>query len=301
MKHLFVINPKAGVKDQSQILTEEIEALKDKIDYTIYITKDYGDDKVFVKDYLANHKDEEVTIYACGGDGTLYGVINGAFGYPNARITCVPIGSGNDFLKYYGEASNFRKIENLINGETKTIDLLRLNNQYIANVFNMGFDSKVVVKQANIKKWPLMTGKGAYNLGVFLCLLGRIGYKCKLTIDDELVYNGKMTLCAIANAICYGGGYYCCPKAKTDDGLLDVCFVKKVSRITFAKLVGSYKAGTHLENPKIQKYLIYRQGKKVNLEIEKTLPYSADGEIGYSNNVTLELIPQAIDFVVPKE
>lgn len=301
MKHLFIINPKAGVKDQSQILSQEIEALKDKIDYTIYITKGYGDDKVFVKDYLMNHPNEEVTIYACGGDGTLYGVINGAFGHQNARITCVPIGSGNDFLKYYGEASKFRRIENLIDGEAKTIDLLRLNNQYIANVFNMGFDSKVVVKQANIKKWPLMTGKGAYNLGVFFSLLGKMGYKCKLTIDDELVYNGKMTLCAIANAKCYGGGYYCCPKAKTDDGLLDVCFVKKVSRITFAKLVGSYKAGTHLENPKIQKYLIYRQGKKVNLEIEKTLPYSADGEIGYSNNVSLELIPQAIQFVIPKE
>lgn len=301
MKHIFVINPTAGVKDQSQDIISEIEKLKDKIDCTIYITKAYGDDKTFVKEYLEKNPDEDVTFYACGGDGTLYGVVNGSIGYPKARVTCVPIGSGNDFLKYYGDASKFRCIQNLVDGTAKSIDLIKLDNQYIINVFNMGFDSKVVVKQAKIKKWPLISGKGAYNLGVFFSILGKIGYKCKLSIDDELVYHGKMTLCAIANAKCYGGGYYCCPKALVDDGLVDVCFVKKVSRVTFAKLVGSYKAGTHLNNPKIQKYLIYRQGKKVNLEIEKTFPYSADGEIGYSNNVTLEIVPKAINFVVPKD
>ena len=42
---------------------------------------------------------EEVRLYACGGDGTLNEVVNGAAGFDNAAVTCIPIGTGNDFLK----------------------------------------------------------------------------------------------------------------------------------------------------------------------------------------------------------
>lgn len=299
MKHIFIINPTAGVKNSTEEIKEELLNLK-LSDYEVYETKAHGDATLFVKEYIATHKGEAVRFYACGGDGTLFEVINGAVGASNVEVSCIPIGSGNDFLKYFGSANDFRNISDLVNGYPVDIDLLKLNNSYITNVFNVGFDSRVVVKQAKIKKWPLMTGKSAYNLSVFFSLFGKLSWKCKLRIDDELVYDGKMTLSAIANAKCYGGGYYCCPKAKVDDGLLDICFVKKVSVITFAMLVKKYKAGLHVNDPKTMKHLIYRQGKKVQLELDKVLPYSADGEIEYSNNIIIEIVSKAIKFVLPK-
>lgn len=299
MKHIFIINPTAGVKNSFNLIKEEVEKLQD-IDYVIYETKAKGDAISYVKNYLSNNSRELCRFYACGGDGTLFEVINGAVGFPNAEVSCVPIGSGNDFLKYFGNTEAFKNISDLVNGNTLCIDLLKINDTYVTNVFNIGFDSRVVVKQAKIKRWPLMTGKSAYNLSVFLSLFGKLSWKSKLYIDDELIYDGKMTLAAIANAKCYGGGYYCCPKALVDDGLLDVCFVKKVSVITFAKLVKKYKAGLHVDDPKIGKYLIYKQGRKVKLEIEKVLPYSADGEIEYTNNATLEIVDKCVKFVIPK-
>ena len=42
---------------------------------------------------------ENVRFYACGGDGTVNEIANGIAGFPNAAMTCIPIGTGNDFLK----------------------------------------------------------------------------------------------------------------------------------------------------------------------------------------------------------
>ena len=299
MKHIFIINPKAGVRNSFDTLKKEIEDIKN-LDYVIYETKAHRDAIIFVKEYITEHPGEELRFYACGGDGTLFEVINGASGASNVEISCVPVGSGNDFLKYFGDPERFKDINNLVNGTVCDIDLLKFNDIYIANIFNIGFDSRVVVKQAKIKKWPLMSGKGAYNLSVFFSLFGKMSWKCKLLVDEEVVYDGKMTLAAIANGICYGGGYYCCPKAKVDDGLIDICLVKKVSILTFAKLVGKYKAGRHLDDEKVMKHLIYKQGKKIQLELSKVLPYSADGEIDYSNNVNIEIVNKCCKFVVPK-
>ena len=38
-------------------------------------------------------------LYACSGDGTVNEIANGIAGFPNAAMTCIPIGTGNDFLK----------------------------------------------------------------------------------------------------------------------------------------------------------------------------------------------------------
>ena len=57
-------------------------------------------------------------------------------------MTIVPVGSCNDFLKSYPEC-DFSIIENLIDGEEKTIDVLKVNDRYSLNVANIGYDAKV--------------------------------------------------------------------------------------------------------------------------------------------------------------
>ena len=200
-------------------------------------------------------------------------------------FSCYPIGSGNDFLKYFGSAEDFLNFNNLINGSNRKVDILKFNDRYVCNIFNVGLDANVVHYQRKLKKWPLMSGKSAYNLGVAFSLLRKLNHKYIIKVDGEVIYNDKVTLCAICNAKCYGGGYYCAPLAKVDDGILDVCFVKKVSRLTFAKLVKIYKAGKHLEDPRVIPYIGYKQGKVVEIEIKKPLYYSIDGELGKTNKI----------------
>lgn len=301
MKHLFVVNPKAGIKDSSEKIIEEIKNRFVDDEYYVHLTLKSGEAIEFVRNYLQEHSDETVRVYSCGGDGTLNEVVNGVYGFKNAEITCYPCGSGNDFLKCFNNNEKFLDIDSLLRGTAIFSDVLKVNGRYTLNIFNIGVDSNVVVKQKKIKKWPLVNGKMAYKLGLMLAFFGKISSIYKLTIDDEIIYDGKGMLCAIANGICYGGGYYCAPNAKIDDGLLDVCLVKKVSRLNFLCMVGKYKKGKHLEDKRVKKHIIYKQGHKVHLELDKELPYSIDGEIIFSKTIDVEVIPHCIKFVIPTE
>lgn len=300
MKHIFVMNPVSGVRNQTEEIKKKMSEIINQDDLVFYETKGHGDAIEFVKNYILKSSNMHMRFYACGGDGTLNEVVNGAVGGGNlVEIANLPVGSANDFLKYFSDR-NFNDFANVVNGEVVKVDILKINDRYGLNVFNIGFDARVVVFQRKLKRLPLVSGKMAYKLGVGMSLLGRLSHKMKVIVDDELIYDGKATMIAVANAICYGGGFYCAPIAKVNDGLLDVCAVKKVSIPTFARLVGIYKKGEHLTSEKTKNYIFYRQGKRVLIETEKPLSYAIDGELGKDNKLIIEVIPQAINFVISK-
>ena len=94
MHHLFIINPHAGKKKSTRLLERNIHALDAPCE-TVF-TKQAGDARRVAR--MAAETGREVRLYACGGDGTLNEVVNGAAGFANAAVTNVPIGTGNDFL-----------------------------------------------------------------------------------------------------------------------------------------------------------------------------------------------------------
>ena len=298
MRHIFVVNPASGVKNRTEEIRELVKTELEEDEYIIYETKGVGDAIIYVKEFIDSHPNELLRFYACGGDGTLNEVINGSVGYDNVEVTNYPIGSANDFLKYFSDC-DFKNLHNLIHGKVVKSDVIKFNERYVVNVFNIGYDAKVVELQRKFKRWPLVSGNFAYTLGVIFALLGKRCHKMKVTIDDELFFDGKVSMVAVANSICYGGSYHCAPLAKIDDNIIDVCVVKKVSIPTFAKLAKIYQKGEHLENEKAKKYIAYKQGKKVQIEIDSAISFSIDGELGKSNNVVLEVLNNVVNFVIP--
>ena len=99
MKHLFIVNPVAGGKDRHEYVAEQAcLALEGSADaYEVYITTAPMDACAKIQAEAASG--EELRVYACGGDGTVNEIANGIAGFPNAAMTCIPIGTGNDFLK----------------------------------------------------------------------------------------------------------------------------------------------------------------------------------------------------------
>ena len=66
------------------------------------------------------------------------------------------------------------------------------------------------------------------------------------------------------------------------------------------QLIKSYSQGTHLDDPKLQDIMIYRQAKKVDVEAPEGFAYSLDGEIIYENRFTVEVVSDAINLAVPE-
>ena len=98
MRHLFIINPAAGKKET----TAQLEELLDRLSFphAVAYTEREGDARRFTEE--AARLGEPVRVYACGGDGTLNEVVNGAAGHDHMAVTNVPKGTGNDFLKIFG-------------------------------------------------------------------------------------------------------------------------------------------------------------------------------------------------------
>lgn len=301
MKHIFVVNPAAGKENAYNAICERLASGEFDLDYELYRTQGPSDATSFIRAYCEAHP-EPVRFYACGGDGTLNEVVSGAVGYPQASVGCYPCGSGNDFVKYYGGSARFLDLAAQAAAVEEPIDLIRIGNRYAINAAHFGFDSHVAKTVENVRRKKIIGGRRAYTTGVLVGLLKGMKNECKVTVDGELLNpEGKILLCTVCNGQYVGGSYRCAPRSLDNDGLLEVCLVRPVSRVRFVSLVKYYTEGTHLDNPKFGKIIVYRRGAKIDVEAPEGFVYSLDGELITQNRFTIEVVPAAIRFAVPRE
>ena len=295
MKHVFIVNPGAGQGMKAADLDEKLKNLD--IDYEIYETKASKDATEYVRTRASSG--EELRFYACGGDGTLKEVMEGTIGFANASLTCYPVGSGNDFVKCFGGKGKFLDLENLVQGEARPTDIIRVNDDVCINACHFGLDSAVAKTMAKVKRKKIIGGKNAYITGVVKAFICDMKTKGKIVADGEVIADGEFLLCAVSNGQYVGGMFRCAPKAAVDDGFLEVCLVKPVSRLTFVKLVKYYTEGSHLDNPKFKDILIYRKSKKVEVFAEGGFTVSLDGELIETDHFVAEVEPGAVNFAAP--
>ncbi len=304
MKHIFVVNPAAGKGKNLPATLAAITYACEELDveYEIYHTLTVGDATRFVSEKCKSAPDELMRFYACGGDGTLFEVMNGAVGNDNAEISVIPNGTGNDFIKTFTNPEFFRDVKRQLLGSAERLDLMRYNNRYSMNVINIGFDCDVVQRVAQIKRKALVPSKMAYAMGIADVFTKPLGKHFKVLIDDEELIERDFMLCAMANALYYGDGFKVAPIAKLNDGYMDLCLVDRVTRSEFLKIISKYKAGLHIDEFGNSQYpfLRYQKCKKVVIESQQTIGICGDGEISPAKSVTIEIVPKAIAFSIPK-
>ena len=301
MKHYFIVNPAAGKQNSCDRLIEEISKYTDRYDIEIHVTTAPLDATEFVRKTCQENPDADMRFYACGGDGTLSEVVNGAVGFPNASVSCYPCGSGDDFVKYYGGRQNFLDIEALMNANDDLIDVLAINDSvYSINVVNFGFDTKVCKTMIKVRRKKIIGGKRSYVTGVVTALITAMKNKCSVTADGELLNpKGKILLCTLANGSYVGGSFYCAPKSINNDGLIDIALFRPLSRFTFVKLLPVYTKGGHLDDPRFKKYFEYRRVKSVSISAPEGFSLTVDGEILDGTEFTVSVLPKALRFAVP--
>lgn len=298
MKLYFIVNPMSGQGKAYRTIEKMLEGAS--FEYEIYLTAAPLDATRFVKEKCEEFSGETVRFIACGGDGTLNEVANGAVGYDNAEVGCCPCGSGNDFVKYYGGADLFMDVNILAEASAQKIDLIKVGNKYSINVVHFGFDTCVLRTMLKVKRMKLIGGKNAYNTGVVTAVLTGMKNKGKLYADGELLNSdGNFLLCTAANCSHVGGKFFCAPKSKNNDGYIDVCMVKPISRFRLINLINSYEKGTHLDDPRFEPIVTYRRCKTFSVEAPDGFCISIDGELTPFNKFTCEIVPAAINFVVP--
>jgi len=217
MRYVFIINPAAGKGKLQEKISENINAFfsEKNLDFSILYSKEPGDAKALARKEAK--KGDKVTIFACGGEGTSFEVLNGIYGYDNVTMGVVPCGSANDFLRFFSVNDSFMNLEEQVDGEEVSVDLIRAGDFYCLNGCSVGMDAIVAKNMFGFKKWPFVSGSLAYNLAIVKTFLGKIGVRLGIKVDEKDFGEQDCLFAVIANAPYYGGGFMGAPKAIPND------------------------------------------------------------------------------------
>ena len=305
METIFIINPHAGQGTETNSLTDEIKEVAP--DAIVYITKAQGDAERFVREHCLNYG--PARFIACGGDGTLNEVLNGAVRFEGAQIGVLPIGSGNDFCRNFGNDAKFKSVLGQMIGGSIKCDVIKYSTTvdgtkktgYCANMINIGFDCNVADKMGELKTKPFISGSFAYILSIFINLVKKKGANLKIELDGTEKHSGPLLLTSVANGSFCGGGIYSNPLAEINDGMININVIKNVSRIKFLSLLPHYMKGTFLQLKGIEKMITSEKCRKVKITpLDGKMKISNDGEITDAEAIEFEIVHNAMSFVLPK-
>jgi len=232
-------------------------------------------------------------IVSAGGDGTHHYVLNGLFGSATP-LGLLPVGRGNDFAIGVGMPADVRAAAvALLNGRIREVDLARVGSVVYGCVAGVGFDS-TVNRYANERvRW--LSGTLAYVWSLLHCLKDFRPQPLEITADGES-FSGEVVFAIVGNNSSYGGGIRLAPRAKLDDGLLDVCIIPAMGRLEFLRWIPAAYRGDHLRHPRIK----YFQARKITLRTTSRMELFGDGEFLLELPATIEVVPRALRVNAPR-
>ncbi len=311
-KWLVVVNPKASVgkaeKDWPEIKQMLIDA---GIEFDDVLTEYPRHAIEIVRNAIVEQGYRK--FISVGGDGTNNEVINGIFTQdvvPTTEITmaALPIGTGNDWCRTFGIPLEYEEIIKIIKtGYTFAHDIGKLTYyndgdskiRYFLNAAGTGLD-EMVCSSTNLMKQQGKSGTIRYLISLVKCIFKYKITHIQLTIDDELVFDDYILNLSIGNGRFNGGGMMTMPNAIPNDGLFDVTVIKKVSIFKFAANVKNVYDGTFIN--KIDEVKTFR-GKRIHIVSipPHSLLVETEGENLNNSPFDFEMLPRAINMVIPKE
>ena len=296
--YYFVVNPVSGCGKGKKIwntIKKELDQLS--VEYEAFLLRQKGEARTIAASLSA--LTQPFTLVVVGGDGTLNEVIGGLSSFINVTLGCIPTGSGNDFVRSFPDC-DLSNLEAQIAAEERPIDLIHFNNQWSANICSAGLDSDVCKKMARYKHLPLVTGSGAYILALIATFFSPMGKQAHIVLDDGRVLDENILILVMSNGGFYGGGWNGAPKFNVEDGLMDLCIVRKINRLRILKVIGKYQKGLHVDDPSLQDCIIYTRCRSLTIDFEQPTNLNADGEMSESTHVEAAIVPLTLPLILPK-
>jgi len=293
MKLYITVNPHGGKKKGKYILSTILPLLKAAdIELNIIETAYSGHacDLATQLDFVGYDG-----MVAIGGDGTLHEITNGLMRRSdNIRppIGIIPAGSGNSFMHDLKMTDIIKATKSIISGKTKKIDVaeVKVNHvkKYAINIIGWGLVTQIG-KNAEYIRW---LGPSRYTV---MSIIECFRYKPKaatLVLENNKIID-DFTFIIACNTIHTGKGMKMAPKAKLNDGLIDLVVVRggistKKLLLTLPKVFH----GTHIQDPLVE----YYQVKEFGLYPKNNEVLNIDGELIGSTPIHVKMIPSVIDF-----
>ncbi len=291
---LVIVNPTAGGGRAGRLVPWLRERLGPRSEARLEITDRAGQAERLAGQAASNHD----RIIAVGGDGTVQEVINGMLAGEDASLGIVPMGSGNDLARSIGLPTEPNAAWTAAVGEgVRPLDLGRARNggergRWFGSAGGIGFDAGVAAAMANRSGWQ--RGPAGYLLTTLTELRRFANREVELVVDGTTILR-RVLFIAIANGEYYGGGMRIAPGALTDDGLLDVCVVGDISRLTALRQLPNLYRGTHVAHPQVE----LLRARTLSIEGDARTLVHLDGEPFGTLPLVVEVHPSRLLVAAP--
>jgi diacylglycerol kinase (ATP) len=258
---------------------------------------------------------EAEAIIILGGDGTIHRQL-AALVDLQLPVLVVPCGSGNDFARALGlgmlraslaawrafqsDSSNVRKIDlGQITPEEKSGEAATQQKHHFCCVGGVGIDGEVARRANRLPDW--LRAHGGYALSVLPAVFrfAPILMKIQPLISAPRGCAGgdaePTVLAAFANVSSYGGGMKIAPRARLDDGKLDICVVRNINKLKLLCLFPTIYFGRHLGVSEVE----YFQTERLRVETPEPCDVYADGEYVCRTPIEVSVARNALRVIVP--
>ena len=286
---LFIINPISGIGKQKNI--EEL--IRDNIDassyeYQVKFTKGPGHGTELAKEAVASGVN---VVVAIGGDGTVNEIGQALVGSSTA-LGIIPTGSGNGLARHLKIPFQFKKAIEVINHfKIRKIDTATINDQVFLSIAGVGYDAFVAKKFADAPKRGFFT--------YFRIVSNEYSQyrprKYILEVDGRIIKRRALSI-TFANSNQFGNNTSIDPNAKLDDGLIDVCVVRRVP----LWLVPLYVPALFFKTFHKTQYMEIIRAKKAVVTRKKGKTIHLDGDPSQTGKVLeMKVNPLSLNIIVP--
>lgn len=287
----FLINPVSGGKTKEHIPTLIKRHFKKfGIEPKITVTSSEKETIDCAQDSV---KSNTKFIVAVGGDGTINNIARHVTN-TQSIMGIIPLGSGNGFARELGLYGNVSKALSILTTKNiRTIDTAIVNGNFFNNLAGVGFDAHIGNLFAN-------SDTRGFKTYAKLALREFNSYKphrYQVEIDGKIVFNGNALLITVCNGPQFGNNAYIAPGAKLDDGLLDICVVKRFPVWASPGVgIAMFTANAHVL-PWLQRF----SGKSISIHRENEDYINLDGEpVRMDANLNFEIKPNTLKVLAPK-
>ena len=287
-KIFFIVNPFSGI-GKHKIIEKYVDEFLDKnrFIHEIEYTKTPGHAAKLSRHAVENNFD---IVVAVGGDGTINEIARPLIG-TNCILGIIPAGSGNGLARHLRIPVNLKKALKIINRlKTKKIDIVKVNDKFFISIAGVGFDALVAKKCSGQKQRGFLKYLLIVTAEYFRYRPG----KFSLIVDGKNIER-KALFISIANSDQFGYNASIAPNACIDDGLVDICIMKKASflktlLIVFKLFTKKIAQSNNIEIFKAKQLYVEQKEKIINLDGDPV-------ELG--RKLYIKVIPKSLNVIVP--
>jgi diacylglycerol kinase (ATP) len=203
----------------------------------------------------------------------------------------IPMGTGNDFATVLGlPEGGVDAAERVAAAQERRVDLGVLDERVFVNASGGGFIAEV--SDALTPGLKTIAGRLAYLIAGAGVLMDYEPASVEARLGDEMLARRPCQLFVVCNGQTIGGGHRVAPRARLDDGVLDVCVVEAMGATEFLALLRRISKGDHLDDPAVT----YRQFREGELTFTRTIKVNTDGEVRQADVCRYRVMPGAARF-----